>query len=329
MKNFADILGQEQIIAHFQHSLKNKQVSHAYIIAGDQGMGKKTLTNAFVKALVCEAGYGEACGMCRSCIQFASGNHPDVRYVTHEKPASIGVDDVRTQITGDIMIKPYNGRYKVYIVDDAQLMTVQAQNALLKTIEEPPSYAMLIFLTTSPESLLATIRSRCVLLRMKPVDKLKIRDYLIREMEIPDYRANVCAAYAQGNLGKAITMAGSEDFREMHELMLHVVKRVDEMRISDMMIAINDISRYKGQIQDFLDLMAVWYRDVLTYKATQDVNQIIYQGEVKSLQKKASASSYEGLGRILEAISDAGYRLKANASFDWTMELLLVHIKEN
>ena len=132
--------------------------------------------------------------MCRSCIQFESGNHPDVRYVTHEKPASIGVDDVRSQISGDIMIKPYNGRYKVYIVDDAELMTPQAQNALLKTIEEPPSYAVLIFLTSSPESLLATIRSRCVLLRMKPVDKAQIRDYLIREMEIPDYRANVCAA---------------------------------------------------------------------------------------------------------------------------------------
>ena len=84
-----------------------------------------------------------------------------------------------------------------------------------------------------------------------------------------------------------------------------------------------------NELQDFLDLMAVWYRDVLTYKATQDADQIIYQGEVKSLQKKAASSSYEGLGKIQEAISDARYRLKANASFDWTMELLLVHIKEN
>lgn len=329
MKHFSDIIGQEDIISHFQHALKVKQVSHAYIISGEKGMGKKTLANAFAKALVCEAGYGDACKMCRSCLQFDSGNHPDVRYVLHEKPGSIGVDDVRTQITGDIMIKPYNGRYKVYIVDEAELMTPQAQNALLKSIEEPPAYAVLIFLTQSPEALLPTIRSRCILIRMKPVDSQQIRQYLMREMEIPDYRAAVCSAYAQGNLGKAITMAASEDFREMHDLMLYVVKRVDEMHISDMTRAIHDISRYKAQIQDFLDLMAVWYRDVLTYKATQDADQIIYQGEVKSLQKKAASSSYEGLGKIQEAISDARYRLKANASFDWTMELLLVHIKEN
>ncbi len=329
MKHFSDIIGQDQIISHFQNSLRSGHVSHAYIIAGEQGMGKKTLTAAFVKALVCEAGYGDACGMCRSCLQFDSGNHPDVRYVVHEKPGSIGVDDVRAQITGDIMIKPYNGRYKVYIVDEAELMTPQAQNALLKSIEEPPAYAVLIFLTRSPEALLPTIRSRCILIRMKPVDTNQIRDWLMREMEIPDYRAAVCAAYAQGNLGKAITMAGSETFREMHDLMLYVVKHVDEMHISDMTRAIHDIAAYKAQIQDFIDLMAVWYRDVLTYKATQDVDQIVYQGEIKSLQKKAAASSYEGLGKIQEALSDARKRLNANASFEWTMELLLVHIKEN
>ena len=100
---------------------------------------------SFAKALVCEAGYGDSCNMCRACHQFDSGNHPDVKWITHEKANSIGVDEVREQINNDIVIKPYSSKYKVYIIDEAEKMTVQAQNALLKTIEEPPEYAVILF----------------------------------------------------------------------------------------------------------------------------------------------------------------------------------------
>ena len=329
MYGFNDIIGHEQIIEHFKSSLRKNRLSHAYIMNGEKGSGRKTLANAFAKAIVCEAGYGDACGMCRSCLQFDSFNHPDVKRLIHEKPASIGVDEIREQINNDIVIKPYNGKHKVYIIPDADLMTPQAQNALLKTIEEPPAYAVLMLLTDSPDALLATIRSRCIVLDLKSVDERLITKLLMEKYGIPDYRAEICAAYSQGNTGKAIRMATSEDFQEMHCLMLRTLKRVDDMKVADMMSAIYEISAYKDEIDDFLDLMMVWYRDVLILKASNDINSIIYKDEHRALYKKAETSSYEGINNIFSAIDTARERLRANANFEWTMELLLVSIKEN
>ena len=114
MTGFGDIIGHEQIIEHFRSALKNHQVSHAYILNGENGSGKNMLAKAFAKALVCEAGYGDSCNMCRACHQFDSGNHPDVKWITHEKANSIGVDEVREQINNDIVIKPYSSKYTFF-----------------------------------------------------------------------------------------------------------------------------------------------------------------------------------------------------------------------
>ena len=110
----------------------------------------------------------------RSCQE----TNPDLIYVTHEKPASMGVDDIREQINDTIMVRPYSSQYKIYIVDEAQKMTVQAQNALLKTIEEPPAYAVIMLLTTNQDAFLQTILSRCVQLKLKPLKDSVVKTYL-------------------------------------------------------------------------------------------------------------------------------------------------------
>ncbi len=329
MKGFIDIIGHEQIVAHLQSSLKNKQTSHAYIFNGENGSGKNMLASAFAKALQCEAGYGDSCNMCQSCHQFDGGNQPDVKWVTHEKPNSIGVDDIRLQVNNDIVIKPYSSKYKIYIIDDAQLMTPQAQNALLKTIEEPPVYAVLMFLTNAQDALLPTIRSRCITLNLRSIDREKIQNYLMAQYQIPDYQAKICAAYSQGNMGKAILMATSEHFREMQDFVIHMLKHVDEMEVYEIMKTIEEMNDFKADIREIIDLMMTWYRDVLILKATNDTNQIVYQEEFRFLQKKATTSSYEGLNRIMDALEKAKVRLNANVNFDMTMEMLLLTIKEN
>ena len=170
MLSFKDIIGQDLIKKHFITAIATGNVSHAYILSGEEGMGKRTLAEAFALSLMCQDRHGgEPCGQCHACKQVLSGNHPDVIYVTHEKPASIGVDDVRRQINDTVSIKPYSGGYKLYIVDEAQKMTVQAQNALLKTIEEPPAYVVILLLTSNEEIFLPTILSRCVKLSLKPL----------------------------------------------------------------------------------------------------------------------------------------------------------------
>ena len=189
---------------------------------------------------------------CHSCKQFLSGNHPDVIWVTHEKPASIGVDDVRIQINDTVSIRPYSSPYKIYLVDEAEKMTVQAQNALLKTIEEPPAYAVLTLLKN------------------------------IKDMDIP--------------------------------MLLDYIRKLQEDNLD---------------LYECLDFMQLWYRDILMFKVTKDMNSLIFKDEYSAVSSCCQKSSYEGLEEILSAIEKAKVRLNANVNTDLALELMLLTMKEN
>lgn len=329
MNGFKDVVGHKDIIQYIQHAIEQDKVSHAYILNGARGSGKKLLANLFAMTLQCENNNSEPCGECRSCKQLQSGNHPDVKIVKHEKPGSISVGDIREQVNGDIMIKPYSSPYKIYIIPEADLMTVQAQNALLKTIEEPPKYAVIFLLTENADSMLATIRSRCVVLKLRNIKDTLIKKYLTEQMHIPDYQSDICTAFAQGNVGRAIMLATSEHFNEIKEEAVQLLKYINEMELHEIVSAIKEINKYKMEVTDYLDIITIWYRDVLLYKATKDVGGMVFSDQLKFIKERASRSSYEGIELILESIEKAKARLKANVNFDLVMELLLLTIKEN
>ena len=328
MAGFQEIIGQEHIKEHLLHAMEQNKVSHAYLLQGELGAGKEFIARAFAAALQCERGTGNACGQCRSCKQIESRNHPDVIWVTHEKPNTIGVEDIRTQLNQDIEIKPYYGPKKIYIISECEKMTVQAQNALLKTLEEPPSYGLIFLLTTNAEALLSTILSRCVVLRMRPVEDSKIEEYLMNKLQIPDYKARVCAAFARGNMGKAKALAESEDFEHIKEEAVSLLKYIQDMEISEIIAAIKKINDYKFDISNYLDIIMVWFRDILLFKATKDPNALIFSEEIGPIKKIADRSSYEGIEMILESLEKAQNRLSANVNFELTMELLFLTIKE-
>ncbi len=329
MPNFKDIYGQKQIVDHFQNALKSGNISHAYIINGERSSGKEFIAKIFAMALQCEAEGIEPCNECHSCKQALSGNHPDIIKVTHEKPATVGVEDIRNGVNNDVVIKPYSSKWKIYIINEAEKMTVQAQNALLKTLEEPPAYAVILLLTSNPESLLPTIQSRCVTLNMKPVPDDMVKEYLMKELHIPDYKADVCTAFARGNLGKAKALAASEEFDNIKTEAVSLLKYIRDMEITDIVSAIKKINDYKIDINDYLDILSVWYRDVLLFKATNDVNHLIFKDEIQYIKKVSNQSAYEGIEIILDALEKAKARLRANVNFELTMELLLLTIKEN
>ncbi|MCD8074471.1 MAG: DNA polymerase III subunit delta' [Lachnospiraceae bacterium] len=351
MAGFQSILGHKKEIAHLERAIRSGKVSHAYILNGEKGTGKSVLANAFAQTLQCEnvhapeliSGRGEegllpaelasrnveACGRCHSCRQAESGNHPDIIYVRHEKPASIGVDDVREQLVGDAQIRPYNGKYKIYIIADAEKMTPQAQNAILKTIEEPPEYVIILLLTANDRALLDTIRSRCVTLNLKPVPDEVVKAYLMEKIQIPDYQADICAAFAQGNIGKAERLASSEDFNAIKASAMRLVRNAGEMEISAIIDYVKEVQEYRISIQDYLDILALWYRDMVYYKATRDIDGLIFKDELRTIRETVRRCSYEGAEEVMKAIETAKTRLSANVNFDLTMELLFLVIKEN
>jgi DNA polymerase-3 subunit delta' len=337
MLDFNHIVGHEQIIKHLKSAIGLNKISHAYILAGEDGAGKNMLADAFAMTMQCEEVQQKedrepdkinACGNCKSCHQAASNNHPDIIRVTHEK-ASVGIDDIRIQVNNDIQIKPYSSPYKIYIIDEAEKLTEQAQNALLKTIEEPPGFGVILLLTNNLNALLPTIISRCVVLKLQAVDKMKIKEFLMKQHQVPDYQAELSTVFAQGNVGRAIQYASSESFGEIKNQVLHLLKYIDDMELYEIIDALKRIAENKTQIDDYLDLIILWYRDVLLFKVTKDINQLIYKSEYQDISKQASKRSYEGLDAIIHAIEKAKVRLSANVNFEITMELMLLTIKEN
>lgn len=329
MANFKDIIGQDNVKKHLQRGITQGNISHAYIINGETGSGRRLLASALTKTLLCQhpTPEGDACGVCKSCLQAESNNHPDVRFVTHEK-ASISVDDIREQLVNDISIKPYSSNYKVYIIPDANRMTEQAQNALLKTIEEPPAYAVIVLLTESADTLLETIQSRCIVLNTRPLDKDEIKQYLINNLQMEPERAEIAAGFCQGNVGKAIHFASSEDFQETKADTLRLLKEIDQMDVTDMVSMIKELNQRKGKINEYLDLMLLWFRDVLMFKVTKDANILLYREEYKAISQQASLRNYEDIENIINAIDKAKVRLNANVNFDTAIELLLLTIKD-
>ncbi len=329
MAGFNDIVGHQRIIEHLKNAIEYGKVSHAYILEGEDGIGKLTLAKAFAMALQCKSGKSEPCMECQSCVQSVTDNNPDIIMVGHEKSGIISVNDVREQLNGDVMIKPYSNRYKIYIINDAQKLNTAAQNAILKTIEEPPEYAIIMLLTTNCEMFLPTIMSRCIRLNLLPLSYKEVYSYLTDKLKLAKDVSEFAASFAQGRLGKAIEMASSEEYEKLRESALWVVKYVDEMTTSELISAFKSVGQFKNQIDSYIDFLMVWYKDVLLYKATANIDAVTFREELSYIREQASKHTYEGLENILNAFNKAKDRLKANVNFDLVIELMVLTIKEN
>lgn len=329
MAGFSDIIGNNHIVEHFTKAMQNDKISHAYIINGEKGMGKKTVANAFAMTLLCEEKGTIPCMKCHSCIQAMSGNNPDIIHISPDKPNTLSIDHIREKLVGDVSIKPYSYSYKVYIVEDAQLMNVQAQNAILKTIEEPPEYAVIMLLTTNADIFLQTVRSRCITLDMQPLKNEQIKNYLMINKKVVDYQAEIATNMSGGNLGRAMDYAVSQDFSDMLSEVIRLMKYIKEMQAYEVVAAVKKVSEFNFRPEEYIDLINLWFRDVLVYKASLDVNKLIFKDEIITIKNYAASSSYNGIEIILNALEKAKLRLKANVNFDITIEMMFLSIREN
>ena len=380
MRKFSDIIGQKAIIEHLYNALRTGSISHAYILSGDAGSGRKTIASIFAAALQCEdlqeeeteepeqpaigtaaaggktsagaigtAGAGgkaapgapgaarhpaprmrkrkllEPCGRCLSCIQAQSGNQPDIITVSHEKPNSIGVGEIR-RMRADLQIKPYSNARKVYIVPDAEKLTIPAQNALLKTLEEPPEYAAIILIANGLSAFLPTILSRCVVLQTRAVEEAQIARFLQREKELPEDQAMILARFAGGNPGQALLLTDDKEFLELRDKtvdFLAHLSRADAVRISEFA---SDIDA--GRRDEVLSFVLMWFRDVLLYHSTQNSENLIFQEDIQYIIEAAGMLGYERLGRILDEIDTASRRLRSNVAADSVFEIMFLKIRQ-
>lgn len=328
MYDFSDVLGQDTVKQNLMKAVKADRVSHAYMLVGEKGLGKQTLSYAFAKMLLCERNSLSPCGTCHHCVQIEANTHPDVVLIRQEKAGGIGVNEVREQLAAEICIKPFSGKKRVFIIPDAQNMTVQAQNALLKTMEEPPSYAVILLLTEGENALLETVRSRCVKLKFRPVPEEILVSRLKRDFCIGEIEAIEAARFARGipRLANLLLSRSGEKEKILHAL--EIPAGLGQKKATYLLEEKEWILENFQKMQDFLDLLRMYYRDLLSMKKNRDEGQLIFSARARECARDAGELTFHRVGEILDEITRTEDRLKANVNPAFALELLLQVIKQ-
>ena len=327
MYSFSEIIGSGGLIKNLKSAIKYNKVSHAYIFCGSEGSGKKLIAKTFAKALSCEN--GNACGTCRSCRVFDRGNHPDVFFVAPSKTKALSVEDIREQVIENVAVKPYKSGHKIYIIDKAETMTAAAQNAFLKTLEEPPEYAVFILLAGNMDMFLPTVLSRCVVFKINPLSNTEVSEYISKKFGVPAEEAQFLAEYAGGSIGKAVRLKNDENFYKMREYISDRLFGVKSANLAEVIGWGREIKAEFGANEEIFDIMYLWYRDLLAAKALENHKYIIEKDKADKISKQAEKESFESIIRALDAIWYGKKLVGRNVSFQLAMETTLMKIKEN
>lgn len=325
MYTFEEIRGNTPLVEQLRRSAARGRSSHAYLFLGGAGAGKRLIANTFAKALQCE-GEKRPCDSCKSCHAFNHGNHPDVIYFQPLKNGkTYTIEDVREQLLETVDLKPFQYEKKIYIIEKADTLNIQSQNALLKTLEEPPAHAVFLLLAERAEAFLPTILSRVVVMKIRPLSAETIADYLMQAGHLAE-ESHILSAYAQGRIGQALELVEDEGFREMRQDILGKLEALPSMSEGDAYLLAKDFEVYKNDLR-FLDIMELWYRDLLTAKSLREEGYLI-QRDKKDAIFRAAKEPAALLAKKAAAVRTARMRLAQNANFRLTMEVMLMDLKE-
>lgn len=324
---FGDIVGQDTPIDILQNVLERDRINHAYLFTGKEGVGKEFTAVQFAKALNCKERKVNACGECISCRKFDSGNHPDIVNIEPEGKY-IKIDQIRS-LQQNTSYKPYESEWKIYIIKQADRMNLQAANGLLRTLEEPPKYVVIILLASKEDLLLPTITSRCQIVKFRTLTVDEITDKLISRFELDRTEAKKIAILADGSLGKAIKFIENEDTLTTREIILDEIKELNNLNIVEVFELVQKILGYKEEIDGILESIITFYRDLLLYKGSQKEELLInfdYQEEVVKLSQEYTFDELQSIIKEIEKTNNLVQN--TNVKLQLALEVMLLNIKE-
>lgn len=293
---FDKIIGNDKIKEMLYKSVKDKKTSHSYLFVGIEGIGKKEIAKEFAKMLLCISD-NKYCNTCKSCIEFDSNNNPDFLYIEPEGN-SVKIEQIR-YIQRKIQEKPIISNKKVYIINDADKMTTEAQNCLLKTLEEPPEYSTIILIGSNENMFLSTIKSRCMIIHFSKIEDEKIRKYLEEKYELKDISTNMLEIF-QGSIGKAILL---KDKKEQYEKIELIIKSLRQKSIIEILNMSEILYKSKEEIFDILEY----------------INVILI---------KLAKTDYEYI-KCINSVEETKTRLKQNANYDMSIDNMLFNMWED
>lgn len=325
--NFTDMIGQKDLIAGLVHLVQSDKVGHAYIFTGPAGIGKRTLAEAFASLLLCaDNRNGSRCGRCMPCRLFDNGSNPDYRVIRTDS-ASIGIEEIRG-IQSEIIVRPVYSPKKVYMLVDADKMTVQAQNCLLKTLEEPPGYAVILLTVSSCDALLETILSRVSRYSLKRNSPQEVALALEREYGHSLAGMDFIVSYADGVIGTALQLAGSEEFSLLRDKVLDILVKLPQSKQLYVFEAYDFFESGKEHITDILGMLLTFYRDLLLAKRSGNENMLINSDKKDIILNNAGLFSVPKLMKNIETVEETHRIIRQNANYQLAVEVMLMKLQE-
>jgi DNA polymerase-3 subunit delta' len=317
------MLGHNKVINTLKAAIKNDNVSHAYIFEGPDGIGRRETALSFASMLMCEES-DEPCGQCKSCLLFNEASHPDFKEIYHVDK-SISVEDIRNILEG-LIIRPLYSKYKIILINNADSMTVQAQNALLKSLEEPPPYMVFILTVQSSAAIAQTVRSRCQRIffdRMAPEEIIAILEAKYGDRR-PEW--DFIVSYADGVIGTALSLVDAPYYLEIREDVLDAAVQLMTSEDTDIFKVYDVFDKNNDKIDYILRVLLLFYRDILVYGQTSDFS-ILINSDKKDIIVKNRNISLSKLLKCIHAVWGAKRGLEVNANFQLAIEVMLMKLQ--
>lgn len=321
--DYTNIIGHNRAIEALKSSIVNKTVSHSYLFQGEEGLGKKMVAYVFAKTLLCKEGRDQPCNTCVSCMKFDSENHPDFFLIEPDKGLikKAQIED----LVRNVGILPFESNRKIFIIDDSHKMNLEGKNTLLKTLEEPPSYVTIILITSSPNNLLPTILSRCQSVKFYPVQSSKIEHYLVNLYSKSIEEATFVSNFTKGSVGKSISLSTSDKFFQMRDELVKILDGLikgDKTRAFSSMYFFNE---NRDNIEEIIDIILYWFRDLLIYKEIGDSHLIINKDKLEYLSSQ-TFMDYNSINGIIVKVEETKDNIRKNVNYQLSIETMLLSI---
>ncbi|MGB9804241.1 DNA polymerase III subunit delta' [Desulfofundulus sp.] len=322
----AEIIGHGEIVRALRRAVEQDRVSHAYLFAGPDGVGKTTTALAFGAALLCRyPGSGDACGKCRDCRQVAGQNHPDLHRIAPDG-ASIKIGQVR-EMLHRIALSPYQGQRQIFLVEQADMMTGEAANCLLKTLEEPPAGTVIILISGRPQALLPTILSRCQIFTFHPLPAGQVVSILQKEMAASRGELELLARLTGGCPGRAVRLAGVDGgYSAFRQRVVDLAAGLGRASFTEACRQAALLAEDKELALACLEFFLLWYRDLLVWKETGAGGLLFNQDYLSLVEREARFYSSTRLLAMIREIEKTRDSLMANVNTRLALEVLFMRL---